>query len=236
MVAESCRTRNMLAHPRAYLGTSRLTESLRVREVVLSGRNEERGSSSRARWDARRGEFSGRQMLDRTGLREHRLGARILRVGNPVEKAALMRGSRRRRPALVDDPGEARDAERLGTWFVATRVMLSIFGTFITRSGVINSIHVPKSPIGGVPASCLCGVFSVGADILACRSCARGDELESLVSREASSYNTLLLVAELLTILGRRLCRSRPRDRPRRAPSRSVTTTLLHSFGRRSGC
>jgi cytochrome c-type biogenesis protein CcmF len=82
---------------------------------------------------------------------------------------------------------------------------LSIFGTFLTRSGILSSIHsFTESPIGAwflgflvlVVAGSLALVF---ARLPLLRSKAR---LESLVSREATFlYNNLLLVALTLTIL-----------------------------------
>ena len=82
---------------------------------------------------------------------------------------------------------------------------LSLFGTFLTRSGVLNSIHSfatsPLGPwflgfIGLVTASSLAIVFW-RLDLLRSRT-----RLESVVSREATFlYNNLLLVALCLTIL-----------------------------------
>jgi len=89
---------------------------------------------------------------------------------------------------------------------VALAFNLSIFGTFLTRSGVINSIHlVLAKPARQLvprlyrhPASS----SRSGSSICACRCCARRRKLESLVSREATFlYNNLLLVALCLTIL-----------------------------------
>jgi cytochrome c-type biogenesis protein CcmF len=83
--------------------------------------------------------------------------------------------------------------------------MLSLFGTFLTRSGILDSIHsFTESSIGpwflgfigftGAAAAVL-----VVARLPLLRSRTR---LESLVSREASFlYNNLLLVALCLTIL-----------------------------------
>jgi cytochrome c-type biogenesis protein CcmF len=82
---------------------------------------------------------------------------------------------------------------------------LSLFGTFLTRSGVINSIHsFTQSSIGPwfLGFICLVVVASlvlVFARLPLLRSKTR---LESLVSREATFlYNNLLLVALTLTIL-----------------------------------
>src|SRR3954466_10872480 len=82
---------------------------------------------------------------------------------------------------------------------------LSLFGTFLTRSGVLNSIHsFTESSIGPwflgfiglVTAASLALVFW-RLDLLRSRT-----RLESVISREATFlYNNLLLVALCLTIL-----------------------------------
>ena len=82
---------------------------------------------------------------------------------------------------------------------------LSLFGTFLTRSGVVNSIHsFTQSSIGPWFLGFIC--FVVGASLALVfwrlpllRTKTR---LESLVSREATFlYNNLLLVALCLTVL-----------------------------------
>jgi cytochrome c-type biogenesis protein CcmF len=82
---------------------------------------------------------------------------------------------------------------------------LALFGTFLTRSGVINSIHsFTQSPLGAWFLGFI-GLITVGSVALLMsrlpllRSRTR---MESLVSREATFlYNNLLLVALCLTIL-----------------------------------
>lgn len=88
---------------------------------------------------------------------------------------------------------------------VALAFCLSIFGTFLTRSGAINSIHsFSQSPLGGwfLGFIAICVVFSVGLIYLRLPLLRARTKLESLVSREATFlYNNLLLVALCLTIL-----------------------------------
>jgi cytochrome c-type biogenesis protein CcmF len=88
---------------------------------------------------------------------------------------------------------------------VALAFCLSIFGTFLTRSGVISSIHsFSQSPLGGWFLAFICAVtvFSVGLIYLRLPLLRARTKLESLVSREAAFlYNNLLLVALALTIL-----------------------------------
>src|SRR5213596_2730111 len=82
---------------------------------------------------------------------------------------------------------------------------LSLFGTFLTRSGVINSIHsFTQSSIGPwfLGFICLVVVASLTLVYLRLPLLRSKTRLESLVSREASFlYNNLLLVALCLTIL-----------------------------------
>ena len=98
------------------------------------------------RVDGARDRAAARRAL---GLPGGRLG-RLLRLGSRRERRAdaLARGDRV--PALGDDPGEARDAEGLERRrSSALAFCLSLFGTFLTRSGVVNSIHsFTQSSIG----------------------------------------------------------------------------------------
>ncbi len=125
---------------------------------------------------------------------------------DPVENAALMpwlAATAFLHSVMVQ---EKRDMLRL--WNVLLVILafaLSLFGTFLTRSGILSSVHsFTESPIGVwflgfltlVVGSSLALVF---ARLPLLRTKAR---LESLVSREATFlYNNLLLVALTLTIL-----------------------------------
>ena len=97
----------------------------------------------------------------------------------------------------------------LRVWNVSLVVLtfsLALFGTFLTRSGLVNSIHsFSKSSIGAwfvglIAVVVLASVALVVARLPLLRS--RSQQLESLVSREAVFlYNNLLLVAFALTVL-----------------------------------
>src|SRR5207237_3976386 len=82
---------------------------------------------------------------------------------------------------------------------------LSIFGTFLTRSGIINSIHsFTQSSIGPWFLGFICFVTAASLALVFYRLplLKSKTKLESLVSREATFlYNNLLLVALSLTIL-----------------------------------
>jgi cytochrome c-type biogenesis protein CcmF len=88
---------------------------------------------------------------------------------------------------------------------VALAFELSVFGTFLTRSGVVNSIHsFAKSPIGGwfLAFVVISTIFSVALILWRLPLLKARTKLESALSREATFlYNNLLLVALCLTIL-----------------------------------
>jgi cytochrome c-type biogenesis protein CcmF len=88
---------------------------------------------------------------------------------------------------------------------VAGAFCLSIFGTFLTRSGLINSIHsFAQSPIGAwfLGFIALAATFSTVLIIWRLPLLRARTKLESLASREAAFlYNNLLLVAFTLTVL-----------------------------------
>jgi cytochrome c-type biogenesis protein CcmF len=125
---------------------------------------------------------------------------------DPVENAALM-------PWLVATAflHSVMIQERRGMLKVWNVVLvmgafaLSIFGTFLTRSGVVNSIHsFTQSSIGAwfLGFIVLIVAFSTALIFWRLPLLRAKTRLESLVSREATFlYNNLLLVALALTIL-----------------------------------
>jgi len=82
---------------------------------------------------------------------------------------------------------------------------LSVFGTFLTRSGIIQSIHsFTQSSIGPWFLGFICFITAASLTLIFVRLplLRSKTRLESLVSREATFlYNNLLLVALALTIL-----------------------------------
>src|SRR5207249_8467813 len=125
---------------------------------------------------------------------------------DPVENAALM-------PWLAATAflHSVMIQERKGmlkVWnmvLVALAFELSVFGTFLTRSGVVNSIHsFAKSTIGGwfLAFVVISSLFSVGLILHRLPLLRARTKLESALSREATFlYNNLLLVALCLTVL-----------------------------------
>src|SRR5690349_4936495 len=90
-------------------------------------------------------------------------------------------------------------------WLIFATFGLSIFGTFLTRSGVVSSVHAfAQSSIGNWFVGFLIVIFGVCLFYyLANRSHLRSEhKLESLVSRESSFlFNNLLFVLFCFTVL-----------------------------------
>jgi cytochrome c-type biogenesis protein CcmF len=125
---------------------------------------------------------------------------------DPVENAALMPWLAA--TAFLHSVMVQEKRGMLRLWNVLLVIFafsLTIFGTFLTRSGILSSIHsFTESPIGvwflGFLTLVIVGsLLLVFTRLPLLRTRAR---LESLISREASFlYNNLLLVALTLTIL-----------------------------------
>ncbi len=90
-------------------------------------------------------------------------------------------------------------------WLIFATFMLSIFGTFLTRSGVVSSVHAfAQSSIGTWFVIFLAVIFVVClVAFLKNRKYLKSEhQLESLVSRESSFlFNNLLLLVACFTVL-----------------------------------
>src|SRR5271156_1862022 len=90
-------------------------------------------------------------------------------------------------------------------WLIFSTFMLSIFGTFLTRSGVVSSVHAfAQSSIGNWFVAFLALIFVTCLFFyIKNRSHLRSEhKLESLVSRESSFlFNNLLLLVACFTVL-----------------------------------
>src|SRR5258705_74458 len=88
---------------------------------------------------------------------------------------------------------------------VVSAFLLSIFGTFITRSGVISSVHsFAQSPVGKWVAAFLVLSMVVTAYLVSTRlnDLKSNAQLESMISREAAFlYNNLVLVGIAFSVL-----------------------------------
>jgi cytochrome c-type biogenesis protein CcmF len=90
-------------------------------------------------------------------------------------------------------------------WLIFSTFMLSIFGTFLTRSGVVSSVHAfAQSSIGDWFVAFLAIIFvTCLVFYIKNRSHLRSEhKLESLISRESSFlFNNLLLLVACFTVL-----------------------------------
>src|SRR4051812_32664021 len=198
----------MVAHPpMLYLGYVGLAIPFAFAAgAMLSGRTDERWIVATRRWTLVAWMFLGFGQLLGAHWAYVEVGWGGYYAWDPVENAALM-------PWLAATAflHSVMIQERKGmlkVWnmvLVAFAFELSIFGTFLTRSGVVNSIHsFAKSPIGGwfLAFVVISSLFSVALILYRLPLLKARTKLESALSREATFlYNNLLLVALCLTVL-----------------------------------
>jgi cytochrome c-type biogenesis protein CcmF len=198
----------MLAHPpMLYLGYVGLSVPFAfAMGALLSGRTDERWIVATRRWTLAAWTFLGVGQLIGAHWAYVEIGWGGYYAWDPVENAALMPWLAA--TAFLHSVMIQEKRGMLKVWnmvLVALAFNLSLFGTFLTRSGVIDSIHsFSQSPIGGwfLGFLVLMVVLSVALIYLRLPLLRTKTRLESLVSREATFlYNNLLLVALALTIL-----------------------------------
>src|SRR3954453_16407191 len=198
----------MLAHPPLlYLGYVGLTIPFAfAMAALLSGRTDERWLVATRRWTLASWTFLGVAILIGAKWAYETIGWGGYYAWDPVENAALMPWLAS--TAFLHSVMVQEKKAMLRVWnvvLVSLAFCLSLFGTFLTRSGVLSSIHsFAQSSIGPwflgfiVFAAC----FSTALIIWRLPLLRARTRLESLVSREAAFlYNNLLLVALTLTVL-----------------------------------
>jgi cytochrome c-type biogenesis protein CcmF len=198
----------MVAHPpMLYLGYVGLSIPFAFAAgALLSGRTDERWLVATRRWTLTAWAFLGFGQLLGAHWAYESVGWGGYYAWDPVENAALM-------PWLAATAflHSVMIQERKGmlkVWnmvLVALAFELSVFGTFLTRSGVVSSIHsFAKSPIGSwfLAFVVLSTLFSLTLILWRLPLLKAKTKLESALSREAAFlYNNLLLVALCLTVL-----------------------------------
>jgi cytochrome c-type biogenesis protein CcmF len=198
----------MVAHPpMLYLGYVGLSIPFAFgAAALLSGHTDERWIVATRRWTLAAWMFLGIGQLLGSHWAYVEVGWGGYYAWDPVENAALM-------PWLAATAflHSVMVQERKGMLKVWNMVLvtlafeLSILGTFLTRSGVINSIHsFAKSSIGAWFLFFLVtsALFSTALILWRLPLLKARTKLESPLSREATFlYNNLLLVALCLTIL-----------------------------------
>src|SRR5438067_590743 len=193
--------------PMLYLGYVGLTVPFAfAMGALLARRTDERWIVATRRWTLAAWAFLGIGQLLGAHWAYVEIGWGGFYAWDPVENAALMPWLAA--TAFLHSVMIQEKRGMLKVWNVLLIVLafgLSIFGTFLTRSGVLNSIHsFTQSPIGGwfLGFIVVCVIFSVGLIYLRLLLLRARTRFESLVSREVTFlYNNLLLVAFCLTIL-----------------------------------
>jgi cytochrome c-type biogenesis protein CcmF len=198
----------MVAHPpMLYLGYVGLTIPFAfAAAALLSGHTDERWIVATRRWTLAAWMFLGFGQILGSHWAYVEVGWGGYYAWDPVENAALMPWLAA--TAFLHSVMVQERKGMLRVWnmvLVALAFELAIFGDFLTRSGVINSIHsFSKSSIGGwfLGFVVLSTLFSVALIIWRLPLLRARTKLESPLSREATFlYNNLLLVALCLTVL-----------------------------------
>jgi cytochrome c-type biogenesis protein CcmF len=197
----------MVAHPpMLYLGYVGLSIPFAFAAgAMLSGQTDERWIVATRRWTLAAWMFLGFGQILGSHWAYVEVGWGGYYAWDPVENAALM-------PWLAATAflHSVMIQERKGMlriWnmvLVALAFELSVFGTFLTRSGVVNSIHsFAKSSLGAwfLAFVVITVLFSMTLILWRLPLLRARTKLESALSREAAFlYNNLLLVALCLTI------------------------------------
>src|SRR5215471_12105209 len=198
----------MVAHPpMLYLGYVGLTIPFAfAAAAMLSGHTDERWIVATRRWTLAAWMFLGFGQLLGSRWAYVEVGWGGYYAWDPVENAALMPWLAA--TAFLHSVMIQEKRGMLKVWNVLLVILafcLSLFGTFLTRSGVINSIHsFTESSLGPWFLGFICVVVATSLALVFWRLplLRSKTRLESLVSREAAFlYNNLLLVALCLTIL-----------------------------------
>ena len=197
----------MLAHPPLlYLGYVGLTVPFAFAiGALLSGRTDERWLVATRRWTLVAWTALGIGQLLGAHWAYEEVGWGGYYAWDPVENAALMPWLAA--TAFLHSVMIQEKRGMLRIWNVLLVLLafsLSLFGTFLTRSGVVNSIHsFTQSSIGPWFLAFIGLVVTVSLGLVFWRlpKLRSPTRLESPISREAAFlYNNLLLLALCLTI------------------------------------
>ena len=197
----------MIHPPLLYLGYVGLTVPFAFAMAALvSRRIDERWVVASRRWTLFAWTFLGVAILLGAKWAYESIGWGGYYAWDPVENAALMPWLAA--TAFLHSVMVQEKKNMLRVWnvvLIALTFSLTLFGTFLTRSGVINSIHsFSQSSIGGWFLAFI-AVVAAGSTVLILTRLSilrTPTRFESLASREAAFlYNNLLLVAFALTML-----------------------------------
>src|SRR5690242_6825932 len=197
----------MIHPPLLYLGYVGMTIPFAFAAgALLSGRTDERWIVATRRWTLLAWTALGIGILLGAKWAYEEVGWGGYYAWDPVENAALMPWLAS--TAFLHSVMVQEKKNMLRVWnvvLVSLAFCLSIFGTFLTRSGVISSIHsFAQSTIGPwlLGFIAVAAAFSTALIFWRLPLLRTKTRLESLVSREAAFlYNNLLLVAFTLIVL-----------------------------------
>jgi cytochrome c-type biogenesis protein CcmF len=197
----------MIHPPLLYLGYVGLTIPFAFAAgALLSGRTDERWIVATRRWTLLAWTALGIGILLGAKWAYEEVGWGGYYAWDPVENAALMPWLAS--TAFLHSVMVQEKKNMLRVWnavLVSLAFCLSLFGTFLTRSGVISSIHsFAQSTIGPwlLGFIAVAAAFSTALIFWRLPLLRTKTRLESLASREAAFlYNNLLLVALTLTVL-----------------------------------
>jgi cytochrome c-type biogenesis protein CcmF len=197
----------MIHPPLLYLGYVGLTIPFAFASAaLLSGRTDERWIVATRRWTLLAWTALGIGILLGAKWAYEEVGWGGYYGWDPVENAALMPWLAS--TAFLHSVMVQEKKNMLRVWnvvLVSLAFCLSIFGTFLTRSGVISSIHsFTQSSIGPWFLGFITVVAAFSTTLIFWRLplLRTKTKLESLASREAAFlYNNLLLIALTLTVL-----------------------------------
>jgi len=197
----------MIHPPLLYLGYVGMTIPFAFAAgALLSGRTDERWIVATRRWTLLAWAALGIGILLGAKWAYEEVGWGGYYAWDPVENAALMPWLAS--TAFLHSVMVQEKKNMLRVWnavLISLAFCLSLFGTFLTRSGVLSSIHsFAQSSIGPwfLGFICVAAAFSTALIFWRLPLLRTRTRLESLVSREAAFlYNNLLLVALTLTVL-----------------------------------
>ena len=197
----------MIHPPLLYLGYVSLTIPFAFAMAALASRRvDERWIVASRRWTLFSWTFLGLAILLGAKWAYESIGWGGYYAWDPVENAALMPWLAA--TAFLHSVMVQEKKNMLRVWnvvLIALTFSLTLFGTFLTRSGAINSIHSFTQSSIGVWFLALIVVVAVGSAALIFSRLSdlrTPTRFESLASREAAFlYNNLLLVAFALTML-----------------------------------
>jgi cytochrome c-type biogenesis protein CcmF len=197
----------MIHPPLLYLGYVGLTIPFAFAAgALLSGRADERWIVATRRWTLLAWTALGIGILLGAKWAYEEVGWGGYYAWDPVENAALMPWLAS--TAFLHSVMVQEKKNMLRVWnaiLVSLAFCLALFGTFLTRSGVLSSIHsFAQSSIGPwfLGFIAVAAVFSTTLIFWRLPLLRTRTRLESLASREAAFlYNNLLLVAFTLTVL-----------------------------------